>query len=214
MKNNMDNGKGISMTKREEFELLAKKKRSSNFIVIILTILIGVGGTGIFIAKTKSEIPRTRYSGGTYNIGKDIKYESEIGMTKIKPMIIDAQNLAISLEDLISNKLIYTEYRNGRIRLPLMSYLSPSGRVVLTFSFCEPCRSETFRINGFGNDKRLVCETCNTNWRLSDLRGVFGGCVDYPPEEIPYTVKEGQIIVSTKILEEWVPREVLEFIDM
>ncbi len=202
------------MTKQEEFELLAKKKRSSNFIVILLSLIIGIGGTVIFIAKTGSQIPGTRYSGGTYNIGEDMKYETIIGMTKIISSIQEDNIFSIPLDKIITDKIIYTEYIKDKIRLPLMAYISPSGRVVLTFSFCEPCRSETFRIDGTAKDKTLVCETCNTNWRLSDLKGIYGGCVDYPPEEIPYTVEKGQILVSTKILIEYVPREVLEFIDM
>ncbi len=202
------------MTKQEEFELLARKKRSSNFIVILISLIIGIGGTVIFIAKTESQIPRTRYSGGTYNIGRDVKYESVIGMTKVDSLPVNNEMLSIPLDKVIEDKIIYSEYIKDKIRLPLMTYISPSGRVVLTFSFCEPCRSETFRIDGTGKDKKLVCETCNTNWRLSDLRGIYGGCVDYPPEEIPYTVDNGQILVSTQILIEYVPREVLEYIDM
>lgn len=202
------------MTKQEEFVLLSKKKRSSNFIVILLSLIIGFGGTVIFIAKAGSQIPGTRYSGGTYNIGEDMKYEAVMGMTKIDSLILDDNILSIPLDKVISDKIIYTEYIEGKINLPLMSYISPSGRVVLTFSYCEPCRSETFRIDGTAKDKKLICETCNTNWRLSDLKGIYGGCIDYPPEEIPYTVANGQILVSTKILIEYVPREVLEFINM
>ena len=209
----MEDSKMSSLSKRKEFELLAAKNRRSNFIVLLLAVLTGIGGIAIFMVKAGSEIPRTRYSGGNYNIGRDIKYESEIGMTRVDLLPADDARIAISLQDLIENKIIYTEYINGNNRLPIMGYVSPSGRVVLTFSFCEPCRSETFRIDGLGNDKRLICETCNTNWRLTDLRGVFGGCVDYPPEEIPYMVDGDKIFVSRGILEEWVPRDVIADIE-
>ncbi|MCF6095165.1 DUF2318 domain-containing protein [Microaerobacter geothermalis] len=199
--------------KKEEFMQLAKRRRKNNFIVILLTVLIAVVGITWFITANANNIPRTRYVAGNFNIGQAVKYDSVIPMTAIEHQMTD-QYVTIKLDEVKNRRLIFTEYTNGDFRLPLMSYISPAGRVVVTVSYCEPCRSETFRIDGTTDDKVLICETCGSVWRLNDLKGVWGGCVNYPPEEIPYTVENDIIQVEKTVIENWKPREVVNVTGM
>ncbi|OFW58715.1 MAG: hypothetical protein A2133_08370 [Actinobacteria bacterium RBG_16_64_13] len=86
--------------------------------------------------------------------------------------------------------------------LPLISYVAPSGRLVVATSFCEPCRSYSFHIEG----NELVCNTCFTRWSLDTLEGVSGGCQTFPPEELVATVSGDNVTVALGPLEAWQPR--------
>jgi len=86
--------------------------------------------------------------------------------------------------------------------IPLISYIAPSGNLVVATSFCEPCKSTSFHIEG----NNLVCDTCFTKWDLNTLQGVSGGCTAYPPQAIKAQQQGGNIVVSTADLESWAPR--------
>ena len=86
-----------------------------------------------------------------------------------------------------------------------MAYLTPAGRVMVASSFCEPCYSRKFHIEG----DVLVCNVCFTRWALADLTGLGGGCTKYPPQALNYTVdkKNGKININEDDLKNWKPRD-------
>ncbi len=86
--------------------------------------------------------------------------------------------------------------------LPLLAYISPSGKLVVASSLCEPCHSYNFHIEG----SDLVCNACFTRWNLDTLEGVSGGCTGYPPSVIDATVQGDKVIIPTDVLESWAPR--------
>lgn len=86
--------------------------------------------------------------------------------------------------------------------IPLISYIAPSGNLVVATSFCEPCKSTSFHIEG----NTLVCDTCFTKWDLNTLQGVSGGCTAYPPQALKVQQQGGNIVVATADLESWAPR--------
>ena len=86
--------------------------------------------------------------------------------------------------------------------LPLIAYIAPSGNLVVASSFCEPCRSNSFHIEG----EDLVCDACGTRWDLSTLEGKSGGCTAYPPDPLTVENVNGTITVNTADLEAWAPR--------
>lgn len=87
--------------------------------------------------------------------------------------------------------------------IPLISYIAPSGNLVVATSFCEPCKSTSFHIEG----NTLVCDTCFTKWDLNTLQGVSGGCTAYPPQALKVQQQGGNIVVATADLEGWTPRQ-------
>lgn len=86
--------------------------------------------------------------------------------------------------------------------LPVIVYVAPSGKVVAAVSFCEPCAGTSFHISG----TRLVCNVCGTQWALEKLRGIAGGCVSYPPDQVAYSVDGGNLVLDEPQLRAWVPR--------
>ncbi|MBO8167856.1 MAG: DUF2318 domain-containing protein [Thermoanaerobacteraceae bacterium] len=189
--------------KREEFVSGSQKYRGPNRVVILVFVLIAVVGVGWFAFATRDTavLPK-RYEGGNYNIGKTPDYDGKtISMTDIENVVKDGK-LIILLDEVIENKIIYTEYSKNGKRNAVTSFITPAGRLVVAMAMCEPCRSERFHIE----DNVLVCDTCGTRWYLNDLRGISGGCLQYPPEELPYEVRNGQILVPEDIVREWEPR--------
>jgi uncharacterized membrane protein len=110
--------------------------------------------------------------------------------------------ISIPLDAVKEKKMIRFEYQNNRFRLPLLAYLTPSGRVVTAVSMCEPCRSTRFHIE----DKKIVCDACATEWNLETLKGIQGGCLNYPPDVIPSTIDKDRIQIDEKIVTQWRPR--------
>jgi len=99
-------------------------------------------------------------------------------------------------------KMVRFEYSGKGVNIPLLAYVTQSGRVVTAVSMCEPCKSTRFRIQ----DKNLVCNACNTEWDLETLKGIKGGCLNYPPDVIPSTIEKGRIIIDEKVVTQWKPR--------
>jgi uncharacterized membrane protein len=110
--------------------------------------------------------------------------------------------ISIPLEIVKEKKMVRFEYENNGFRLPLLAYLTPSGRIITAVSMCEPCRSTRFHIE----DKKIVCNACATEWNLETLKGIQGGCLNYPPDVIPSTVAKDRIQIDEKIVTQWRPR--------
>lgn len=195
--------------KRARLELNNQQSQKRKKIVLGSLLGILILGIAVIVLSTRESIPGFD---DKYSIGRSMKYEdnAKIEMTEIPADIEDGQ-IKIPLSSLEANFIIYTmvdpdrKIGNGQEGLPLMVYLSPAGRVMVASSFCEPCYSRKFHIEG----DVLVCNVCNTRWALADLTGLGGGCVKYPPQEIKYTVDETTktILVNEADLKNWKPRD-------
>jgi uncharacterized membrane protein len=106
--------------------------------------------------------------------------------------------IAVPLDAVTTGKIVRFVYDN----LPLVAYISPSGRVVTAVSVCEPCNSTRFHIQ----DEMMVCNSCGTRWTLEGLQGVSGGCLNYPPDVIPSTVAGGKVLIDEARVRAWKPR--------
>jgi len=52
----------------------------------------------------------------------------------------------------------------------------------------------------------LVCNACNTEWGLETLKGIKGGCMNYPPEVIPSTIEKDRVLIEESVVLGWKPR--------
>ncbi|MFH1006034.1 MAG: Fe-S-containing protein, partial [Candidatus Latescibacterota bacterium] len=108
--------------------------------------------------------------------------------------------IVLSLPAIKEAKLVRTEYGSGK--LPLLAYVAPSGKLVTAVSMCEPCRSTRFHIQ----DNMLVCNACFTKWDLENLKGIQGGCMDYPPDVLPSVVDGEDVLIDEQLVLNWKPR--------
>ncbi|AGA68667.1 putative membrane protein (DUF2318) [Desulfitobacterium dichloroeliminans LMG P-21439] len=194
--------------KKARFEAVYQQSRRRKKIVLSAFVSVLILGIAVMILSTREAIPGFD---NKYSIGKSMDYKNQkIEMTEVTPTIEDGR-VSISLEDLKKSSILYLMYDpnydvgNGQKGLPLMAYLTPAGRITVAVSFCEPCYSRKFRIEG----DVLVCNVCNTRWAMADLTGLSGGCPKYPPDELNYTVEEstGKIYVEETELKDWKPRD-------
>ena len=180
--------------------MLGSKRKPYWVPIFLALIAIALGGIGYWIIsgdtganpKVSSQpkvSEKTDYSGQT------------IRMTDIQAKV-EKGKIYIPLDVVKEKKMVRFEYEGNGGVVPLLAYITQSGKVVTAVSMCEPCRSTRFHIQ----DKTLVCNACSTEWDLETLKGIRGGCLNYPPDVIPSTVEGDQIRIDEKIVTQWKPR--------
>jgi len=192
-------------------KVMGKTKKKKGFVLpLVIVAAIGL----MFVAFT-SNIKSTggdRKNVGTFNIGQTVDYSGKnIEMTMIQPKF-EGGKIIVNLDDIKNRALIKFQIPNQQVvlpdtgtvfeYLPVMSYVSPEGRLVAAVSFCEPCDGENFHIEG----DELVCNACGTRWDLNNLKGLSGGCPNNPPDEFNYKVEGDKVIFDEKALRAWKPR--------
>jgi len=135
-------------------------------------------------------------------VSEKVDYTGQkIAMTDIQAKV-EKGNISIPLDVVKEKKMVRFEYDNNGNKIPLLAYVTPSGKIVTAVSMCEPCRSTRFHIEG----KKIVCNACSTEWNLETLKGIKGGCLNYPPHVIPSTIEKDRIQIDEKIVAQWKPR--------
>jgi len=191
---------GSSFQDKKE-KVLGEKKRKHLWIPISLAVVAAalvVVGYWVIQGNTGSN-PKVS---SQPKVSEKVDYAGQtVRMTDIQAKVKNGK-ISIPLELVKEKKMVYFQYEgNGKI-VPLLAYITQSGRVVTAVSMCEPCRSTRFHIN----DKKIVCNACATEWNLETLKGIQGGCLNYPPDVIPSTIEKDRIQIDEKIVTQWKPR--------
>ncbi|MDN5322382.1 MAG: hypothetical protein PWQ67_836 [Clostridia bacterium] len=188
----------------EYIEAQKRKKRLILTSVFILTIFSV--GLFIWINSGRYENPNS----GNYFFEEVPNYTGRQVKMKDIELTLEDGKVKIPLSAIKANQIIYTEYKGktdkiyyGNLNvLPLTAFISSAGRLIVATSICEPCYGTRFTLE----NKELVCQTCFTRWRNTDLFGLSGGCVKYPPEELKYQIEDGNVVISEEMLSQWQPR--------
>lgn len=181
-----------------------KKSNTSTFVIagMLIVAILAVGA--FFATKKPADDP------GVVSVGATSYQNAEFA--KITATEANG-DIVVDLNELKSKKSTTFEVQginftlnNGTSfnSLPLLAYIAPSGKVVVATSLCEPCSGTTFHIEG----DQLVCNACGTRWTLEDLQGVSGGCPQYPPDKVKYTVEGDKLIIKKSDVQSWKPRAV------
>lgn len=198
------------LTKEEKkarfFQRQEKVEKQKKIILASGLMLIFLSIASFWLYNTFN--PRT-FKGGNYTIGRSVSYQGKkIEMTDIKATVKGGKFM-IPLDTVIDKKIIATSYTDGKRKfyndmdfLPITFFVASSGRIVGASAICEPCFGQRFYLQ----DEDLVCVACGTHWNLNDLRGIFGGCTKYPPEEFKYTVEGSNLVIEETVLKNWKSR--------
>ena len=182
----------------QEHQEKNSKKRRARFAVVIFTLIMEALSYG-FMPGVSNADP------GVSSVlpvpGKIESAGQQIRMTDITAKVENGK-IFIPLNVVKEKKIVRFEYEANGARIPLLSYLTPAGKVVTAVSVCEPCRSTKFHIR----DSSIVCNACFAEWDIETLRGIKGGCLNYPPDVIPNKVEKGQILIDEKVVAKWKPR--------
>ncbi len=191
---------GSSFQDKKE-KVLGEKKRRSPWLLVSLAIsAVALGGIAFWIIQGNSAAnPKVS---SQPKVSESVDYSGQtIRMTDILAKV-ETGKISIPLDAVMEKRIVYFEYNGNGTKIPLLAYITQTGRVVTAVSMCEPCRSTRFHIKG----KTLVCNACATEWDLETLKGIRGGCLGYPPDAIPSTVEKGRILIDEKIVSQWKPR--------
>jgi nitrite reductase/ring-hydroxylating ferredoxin subunit len=127
-------------------------------------------------------------------------YSSAIKQTDVTPTQ-DKKQLTLALSDVVSNKIVYFEYKKaGGDPIAMIAYVKPSGKLFVGVGYCIPCKGTRQRIE---SDGTLTCEACGTKRDLETGVGISGTCRLYPLDEVPAKVIGGKIVVQSSVLEKW-----------
>jgi len=183
--------------KREK--LLAGKKKFP-LVKIIVILLVAAIPLAWFILRNSPEAGSGSVAGT--QVTEKISYKSQtVRMTPVDS-VAGSGTIEIPAEIVKDKKIVYFEYNKGGKKVPLMAYITPSGKLVTAVSMCEPCRSTKFHIEG----DDMVCNACGTRWTLEGLQGISGGCLAYPPDVVAHTIENGKVKIQETIILDWKPR--------
>jgi uncharacterized membrane protein len=180
-------------------KVLGEKRRNLHWVPISLAVFaILLVGVGYWIIEGNT--------GNNPKVSTQPKLNEKVDYTGQSVRMADIQakvengKISIPLSELKEKKMVRFEYKGNGV--PLLAYVAPSGRVVTAVSMCEPCRSTRFHIE----EKKIVCNACATEWNIETLKGIQGGCLDYPPDVIPSTIEKDRLQIDEKIVTQWRPR--------
>jgi hypothetical protein len=191
---------GSSFQDKKE-KVLGERKGKPYWVPVSLAVVaVVLAGVGYWLIKGDSAAApgvssQPKVSGKVDYAGQ------KIAMTDIQAKV-EKGKISIPLDVVKEKKMVRFEYENNGNKIPLLAYLTQTGRVVTAVSMCEPCRSTRFHIE----DKKIVCNACGTEWNLETLKGIQGGCLNYPPVVIPSTIERDRIQIDEKIILNWKPR--------
>lgn len=195
------------MSRNEKKSKFTEPQKSNNkmFVIagLVIVALLAVGGFMVSNQSGAADANLVNVGATTYQVAEFAKMNAteENGNIVIdfnelknkKSITFDVQGISFSLNN--GTPFNY---------LPLLAYVTPKGNVVVATSLCEPCSGIAFHIEG----DQLVCNACDTRWSLEDLKGISGGCPQYPPDKVKYTVEGDKLIIKKADLENWKPRQV------
>lgn len=124
-----------------------------------------------------------------------------VSMTAINPNI-DGEYVKLSLEEIDKNNIVYFEVENNEKQMvPLMAYITPSGRLFTGSSLCEPCGGKTFSLAG----ETIVCDTCRTTYNIENHNFLSGSpvCGEYPPVNMNPEVVDGEVVIKLENILNW-----------
>ena len=188
-----------SFQEKKEKVLGGARKKWPWVFISLIVVAIALGGIAYWLIKGESStIPKV----ASQKVTERVDYTGQtIPMVDIQAKM-EGGKISVPLDVVMEKRIVRFEYEGHGLKIPLLSYITMAGRVVTAISMCEPCRSTRFHIK----DKAMVCNACYTEWTLENLKGIKGGCLDYPPEVIPNTVEKNRILIDEKVVLNWKPR--------
>ncbi len=182
-------------------KVLGEKKGKPYWVPIslaVIAVILAAVGYWLVMGDTAAD-PRVS---SQPKVSEKVDYSGQtIRMTDIQAKV-EKGKISIPLNVVKEKKIVYFQYEGNGAIIPLLSYITQSGRVVTAVSMCEPCRSTRFHID----NNKIVCNACNTEWNMETLKGIQGGCLNYPPDVIPSTIEGDRIQIDEKTVTQWRPR--------
>lgn len=184
-----------SKGKKEQFTQKPKVN-----IALVLVIAVAVIGVGVAFQATRPTEATVEYFGEP--VAAPRSYIGRVvSMTRVEPVVENGQ-IKIPLAEVDENNIVFFELQNDQGTLvPLMAYITPSGRLFAGSSMCEPCRGRTFSLAG----ETLVCDNCRTTYTIEDHKFISGAaiCGSYAPVYMNPVVTDGMVVIDQQEVLNW-----------
>jgi hypothetical protein len=170
--------KKVSAEARLLMKEMEKQKKQTKILLVSITVvmlLIGIAvGYNILMGSEKEEMIPT--------------VVAEEGKIKI-------------LQDRVDNGQINYFTASNPSKTKFYVHENHLGNTHVRISLCDPCAGTTFTLLDGG--RIIDCDVCHTQWDSETYNGIyptagenrFGGCEDFPPGYIPYTMEGDYIVV-------------------
>jgi hypothetical protein len=185
-------------SKREQFTGSSKSKLP----VIIGAVAIILTGLVVFIMQGIGK--ESQQNAGLFGepVAPTRSYIGKhVSMTPITP-IIENGLIKIPLADVDQYNIVSFELENNEnFLVPLMVYITPSGRLFAGSSMCEPCKGRSYTLAG----ETLVCNACRTTYEIETHKFISGSkvCGSYPPVNLNPRVEKGFVIIELEDVLKW-----------
>jgi len=182
--------------KKEQFTQAPKGNTA-----LLLAVVLAVVGVGTVVLAT-----RRPGSAGVQYFGEPVAAPRSyvgrvVSMTRVEPLVENGE-IKIPLSEIDRNNIVYFELENDQgTPVPLMAYITPSGRLFAGSSMCEPCRGRTFSLAG----ETLVCDNCRTTYTIEDHKFISGAaiCGSYAPVNMSPVVRDGVVVIDQQQVLGW-----------
>jgi hypothetical protein len=114
---------------------------------------------------------------------------------------VEGPFIIVSLADLRERRIVRFFDPESVQTVPMLAYLTTSGRVVTAMSISENCRSRDFYLEG----ENVHCANCPSNWNASSLEA-YACCQKYYPDPIPSTVLGDEVRIEAVTARSWQTR--------
>lgn len=166
--------------------------QKSNKKLVIVFLVLALAAALILYLTTLSNTPKESLSSEV--VAEPRSYIGKIEKAKtIQPEILNGKAM-INLADVDQMNIAYFELNSleGDL-LPLMAYITSSGRLFVGHSVCA-CGSHGFFLAG----EVLVCESCRTTFTIEDQKFVSGSTTagKNPPSRIKSVIENGVIVIE------------------
>jgi hypothetical protein len=177
----------------------AKVKSNRNIMIAAAAVIFFAvywfmaGNTGGSPGKYPSLVEGKFYTGHELTVdGSSV--EIPAGYLDEKKLVYLDVKLEQPTEELIylGRRIPLSMYKGGEY-LPLILISTPQGKTLSGIRVCEPCGSFSFHVT---DRKYLVCDACGTRWEIETLRGVSGGCQNYPPPRLTVDTLGQEVSIS------------------
>ncbi|MBS3977950.1 MAG: DUF2318 domain-containing protein [Syntrophomonadaceae bacterium] len=185
--------------KKEQFT--ERPKLNIPLLLVLLAATLAIVGVGVALpAFLKPNLVSEEYLGEP--VASPRSYVGRVvSMTPIKPVVSEGQ-IKFPLAIVDKYHIVFFELQNDQgFQVPLMAYITPTGRLFAGSSMCEPCRGRTFSLAG----ETLVCDTCRTTYTIEGRKFISGAaiCGTYPPVDMNPVVKDGMVIIDQQKVLSW-----------
>ena len=169
-------------------------------ITTVLVIAVAVIGVVAAFQATRPTQATTEYFGEPVAVPRSY-VGRVVSMARVEPVVENGQ-IKLPLAEIDRNNIVFFELENDQGTLvPMMAYITPSGRLFAGSSMCEPCRGRTFSLAG----ETLVCDTCRTTYTIEDHRFISGAaiCGSYAPVYMNPVVTNGMVVIDQQQVLSW-----------